>query len=247
MGALVLNRKAKSVRLNVVDRVLDDAANVGIEEGLAGLVAGLEVEDSTCASVEDAACTEDEAVLKPCAEDQLLRLGNVEGLGVELLALDEEVVGNACGDGVAGAHVPDDFLLVTTPLQVAVRADDRLEGLGVVARVQGDEAHLAEVYALSDLFYESVVDLLVRHMAPPDQDVGIFKNLVGKTLIGIVECGEANFEGFVFTEEFTDDGVKAVGVNCLDGFLRLFVTEFVPDGNLEFAHVVKPNLSYISV
>ena len=51
MGALVFNRKAESSRLYVVDRVLDDAANVGVKEGLAGFVAGLEVEDSASASV----------------------------------------------------------------------------------------------------------------------------------------------------------------------------------------------------
>ena len=55
MGTLVLNRKAKCVWLHVINRVLDDAANVGVKEGLAGFVAGLEVEDSACASVEDTA------------------------------------------------------------------------------------------------------------------------------------------------------------------------------------------------
>ena len=93
---------------------------------------GLEVEYLTRAAEEAAACSHDMTVLEPSTEYESIGLRNVEGLAVELLGLNKEVIGDACGDGMAGKHVPHDLLLISAPREVSVSTNDSLEGLGVV-------------------------------------------------------------------------------------------------------------------
>ena len=243
MGALVFDRVNDLVGLCPVNSIGDDALNILIVEGGAGFVTGLEVEDLTCAAEEAAACAEDEAVLIPCAEYQFIGLGNVEGLAVKLFLLDEEVVGDACGNGMSGEQIPHDLLLITAPRKVTVGADNGLEGLGVVAGVECDEAHLAEIYAILDLLYQLVIDFAVSHVTPPKQNIGVFQNIIRQTLIGIVESGQTNLKILVLVEKCLDGGMQTVGVDRLDVFLRLFVTELVPNCYADFFHMYRPYLS----
>ena len=212
-----------------VNGVGDDALNVGVMEGGAGLVAGLEVEDLARVAQICHTRTEDVAVLIPTAEDEFVRLGNEEGLCIKLLGFDEELVGNARCDGVSGEHIPYDLSLLASPSEIAHCTDDCAEGLGVVRGMESDEAHLAHINAALDLGYESVVYLTVSHMSPPDENVGIVKHLVRKSLIGIVEGGKSYFDVIVLRKKFANGGVKTVRVDSLTGLVGLFVSEFVPD------------------
>ena len=121
--------------------------------------------------------------------------------------------------------------------KVTVGTYDGLEGLGVMAGVEGDEAHLAEIHAGLDLLDQLVVDFAVCHVAPPEQDVGVFQNVIRQTLIGIVESGEADLEVLILIEECLDGGVQTVGVDGLDIFFRFFVTEFIPYCNADLFHM----------
>ena len=97
-----------------------------VVERTAELVTGLEVEHLTRTAVVAKTGAEDITVLVPTAEHQLVGLGHVEGLAVELLK-EVEVIGDACGDGMRGQEVPDDLVLVAAPSQVAVGAHHLLE------------------------------------------------------------------------------------------------------------------------
>ena len=160
-------------------------------------MAGLKVEDLARVAEVGHTRTEDVAVLIPTAEDELVRLGNEEGLCVKLLGFDEELVGNARCDGVSGEHIPHDLSLLASPGEVAHCADDRAEGLGVVRGVESDEAHLAHINAALDLGHESIVYFSVSHVSPPDEDVGVVKHLVRQTLVGVVERGKSYFDVIV--------------------------------------------------
>ncbi len=227
-----------------VNGVGDDALNVGVVEGGAGLVTGLEIEDLARVAEVGHTCAEDVAVLIPRAEDELVRLGNEEGLGVKLLGFDEELVGNACGDGMGREQIPHNLSLVASPSEVTHCTDDGTEGLGVVRGVERDEAHLAHINAALDLGYESVVYLSVSHMSPPDENVGIVKHLVRKTLIGIVEGGKSYFDVIVLRKKFADSGVQTVRIDSLTGLIGLFVSEFIPDSYSDHGMY---SLNYISI
>ena len=185
-------------------------------------MAGLEVEDLARAAVVAETRAEDEAVLEPAAEDQLVGLGHVEGLAVQLLK-EVEVVGNARGDGVSGEEIPHDLVLVAAPGEVAVGAHHLLEDLGVVTRVEDDETHLAHVDTLADALHQTVVHLMVRHVTPPEQYVGLVQHLIGQTLVGVVQRGEADVQrGIVSLQKGLDQTVDAVGVDVAAGLLQLF-------------------------
>ena len=124
--------------LTVVGCVLQDTADVGVMVGGHGLVAGLEVEHLTCAALPDTAGAEHVARLVPRHEHQLIGIGNLEGLCVDLLTVDVEVRGNACGDGVGRVDVPHDLVEVVSPQQVAGGAYHTAEHLGIVAGVEDD-------------------------------------------------------------------------------------------------------------
>ena len=180
-----------------VNGVGDDALNVGVMEGGAGLVAGLEVEDLARVAEVGHTRTEDVAVLIPTAEDELVRLGNEEGLGVKLLGFDEEFVGDSRCDGVCGKHIPHDLSLVATPGEIAHCADDRAEGFRMMRGMESDEAHLAHINAALDLGHEGIVYLSVSHVSPPDENVCVVKHLVRQTLIGVVERGKSYLDVIV--------------------------------------------------
>ena len=129
MRSIVHDLKAGSRGLCPVDCVIYNAENIGVVVRGAGLVSGLEVEYLSCAADEASAAAENVSVLKPTAENECIGLADIEGLGVKLLALDEEVIGNACSDRVRGHKSPHYLALIASPLKVARCADYALEGL----------------------------------------------------------------------------------------------------------------------
>ena len=196
-----------------------------------GLVAGLEVEDAPAAH-EAAAGAEHLSAGMPGDEDQVVRLGDEELLAVRLVVRHLEVVADALGDGMARARHPEALHVpVLAPAEhVRARAEQAGEGLGGVRGVQGDEAH-AVVDALADLGYHLVGNLLVRHVSPPEQDVGVVQDLVRQAVLGLVQRGGAHGHVLVLGKEVGDGAVDAVGVDGRNLGHLLFVAELVPNSN----------------
>ena len=85
---------------------------------------------------------------------------------------------SARGDGmllVLDDHVQLAAVLDVAALPAAVGAQEGLEGLGEMGRVQGDEAHAAVLHAIDDPLDVLVGDLAVALVAPPDEHVGLVR------------------------------------------------------------------------
>ena len=130
-----------------------------------GLVTGLEVKDAALADRKgDALPRRFLAAVGPgidAVEDVRFRLGNLEGLGVALGVRDAEIA-DARGDRmllVLDDHFQLAAVLDIAALPTAVRAQEGLEGLGVMGRVQGDETHAALLDAIDDPLDVLVSDL----------------------------------------------------------------------------------------
>jgi hypothetical protein len=104
----------------------------------------------------------------------------------------------------------------------------------MMAGMYGNKTHLAGVNPLTDPFHQSIVHFTVSSVTPPYQNVGVVQHFVRQTLIRIVQSGQSDFQILAFGEKLTDYGVKTVGVDSPDSFAFLFVTEFVPDHNVQF-------------
>ncbi len=111
-----------------------------------------------------------------------------------------------------------------------------------MSRVKGDKAHPAHVNTALDLRHKPVVDLSVGHVAPPDQDVGVFEDAVGKSLIGIVESGEGDLDPGILRKILSYLRVHAARIDVPYLFYRLLVSEFVPDGYSDLFHKGSPFL-----
>ena len=187
VDAVLVHLVAELVRSKIVNSVLDKALNIGVMESMASLVPRLEIDQLARALVVASAASEHMSVLKPTAQQQLVGLRNIERLCVKLFIINKEVIGNTCKDGVSGVHVPDDLPLVSSPGQITCRAENTLEGLGVMRGMKRKEAHAVIYYSLENLFNKLVLHLAVSQVSPPDKNVGIIENLICKTLLGIVK------------------------------------------------------------
>ena len=167
--------EAEVVGDSPMDCVFDYALDVGVMEGGAGFVAGLEVKDLSRATDEAGSASEDIAVLKPAAEDEGIRLRDIKRLAVKLILLEDEVVGNSRGDGVCGHKIPDDLLLISAPGEDATCTDNASEGFGEMCGVESDKAHFTRIYTVADFCNEGIVNKLVRHVSPPNKDIGAVK------------------------------------------------------------------------
>ena len=111
-----------------INSILDDALNVFIFERFYRLVTCVEVEYLTKTASVGNASSEDVAILKPSAEDDLIGLRNIKRLAVKLLG-ELEAHRNTLSYGVPRSEIPYDGLLVSAPSKVSGTADYTLEGL----------------------------------------------------------------------------------------------------------------------
>jgi len=194
------------------------------------LVAGLEVEDPAAAALVAAAAAEDLAALEPADQHEAVGGRDVERLAVHLLLLDHEGFAEPLRDRVRPIDHPQPLALAGfAPGQVAGRAHQPLEDLREVSRVQDDKAHPVE-HAPVDPLDGRVRDLAVRDVAPPREDVGGSKDVVGKAVLGFVERGRADVETGV-AQALGERAVDAVGVHGADDRVGAFLAVLVPDGD----------------
>ena len=79
------------------------------------------------------------------------------------------------------------------------------------------------------LLYRFVGDLVVGHVAPPEEHVRRVQYLIGEPVLGLVEGGRTDLEAGL-VEHCGEDGVHAFGVDLRDLLVALFVPVLVPDG-----------------
>ena len=125
----VVHRCAKRIGLCPSDCICQDGLHIGVIEGAAAFMTGLEVKYLAATAIERAACTEYMPVLIPAQKDQIIGGGNGKGLTVHLLALKLKMLGDPCGDRVRGKNVPHKLFLLISPKELTACADDRAKRL----------------------------------------------------------------------------------------------------------------------
>lgn len=105
----------------------------------------------------------------------------------------------------------------------------------MVAGMQHQQAHALQ-HTLLHTIDQPVADLLMRHMAPPEQHVGIVEHAVRQALVGIVKRATADFE-IRMGNAGGNRAVDAIRIDILDLLVKLLVASFVPDRNLD-RHVI---------
>ncbi len=204
---------------------------------------GAEVEDLAQAALVGDAGAEDLAAFKPGNEHDFLRLGDDEGLAVHLLMRQAELLGQALDDGVGGVDHPEDFLLVgLAPAQrVRVRAAQLAENLAGVAGVQHHQAH-ARHHAAIDAVHHLVRHLMVGHVAPPQEDIGVVQHFLGQAVLLLPQGSRPGRDALLGVEETGDAAMDALGVDCADGLVAGFVKKLVPDSDADGRHSASPSL-----
>jgi hypothetical protein len=217
------------------NRISDDGLDLGIVVDRECFVTGLEVEDLSLATVPAITAAEDLATFEPADEHLFLRRGNVEIFTIHFLVGELDDLGNAMCNGVVRIHAPHvAFLGFFAPREGARCSHETLERLREVARVQGDETHAIEdpvLYLIDDV----VLHLVVRAMPPPDQDVGLVKNIAPEAVLFLVESRGLDIHVRLFFQEISNRVVNSLGIDRLDEARLDLVAILVPDGYLDLA------------
>lgn len=107
--------------------------------------------------------------------------------------------------------------------------------------MQDDQAHAAQNVILN-LIYNRVGYLIVSHMAPPDQDVSVVQNVVGQTVLGIIQTCQTAFDVVVFAKKLGNCCMQAVRINGCNLFGGFFMAELIPYSYSD--HVISPFLLF---
>lgn len=213
------------------DAVGNDVQNAGVVVGGVGFVAGAKVEDFAAPAIETAPAPKDFAALKPTDENEFVRLGDVKVFAVHFFMGDFDVVAQALGDGMAGVDDPDAlFFADFAPFEVAGGAHEFDEDFGEMGGVQGNQSQPFFDDAFVNAVDDFVRNLAVRHVAPPNQDIGGGKDFFGQAVFGLVEGGGFNVKTLL-AQGFGNGFVHPFRVNCTDVGVVPFVVKFVPDGH----------------
>lgn len=192
---------------------------------------GLEIEYLAAPAVPAAAGAEYFSARKPADEYQLVRRRDVEGLAVHFLVFQLERFRNALGDRMRGIAAPDARAIALAPFQRSGRADQQLHRLARVRGMQPDESH-ALPNRVANAERDLVRHLIVRHVRPPDEHVGVVEHFLGKPAFGHFHGGDANGEILFLLEQCLQRVVQAVRVNFFD-FTRGEFEKFAQLGVLE--------------
>lgn len=107
--------------------------------------------------------------------------------------------------------------------------------------MQDDQTHAAQNVILN-LIYNCVGYLIVSHMTPPDQNVGVVQNIVGQTVLRIIQTCQAAFDVIVFAQELGNCCMQAVRINGCNLFGGFFMAELIPYSYSD--HVISPFLLF---
>lgn len=108
--------------------------------------------------------------------------------------------------------------------------------------MQDDQAHAAQNVILN-LIYNCVGYLIVSHMTPPDQNVGVVQNIIGQTVLRIIQTCQAAFDVIIFAQELGNCCMQAVRINGCNLFGGFFMAELISYSYSD--HVITPFLLFM--
>ena len=209
-----------------MDRIADDLKNFRLIIDREFFMAGLEVENPSVAAEEAAAGAEHFAALIIANEDQLIGFGNVEGLAVGFHVVDLDEATDALSDGMGRVADPYQFTLgILPPGQIAGSTHQAAERFGMMTGMKEDRTHALQ-HGLLHPIHHFVRHFFMRHVAPPDQHVGLVQHLLAQTVGKIVQRDRANAD-FVAFQSFFQRTVDPFGIDSTNRVGRFFMKTFV--------------------
>ena len=213
--------------------ILQNLADGGIVIGGECLVSGTEIEDLTSAAAIAYATAEDLSACEPAYENGFVGLGNNEMLAIGLFGRKNDLISDSLGNGMTGVAIPKDLLVVAlAPFEVVGICSHQLaEDLRCMSRVKNNKTHTLHNSAV-DLVNDLVGNFFVSAMSPPKENVGLGKNLVGKSVFRLIQNGSSNLKALC-KKIFGNSGVHTVGIYLFEDFFS-FVSVFIPNSNIHF-------------
>ena len=143
-----------------------------------------------------------------------------------MLQIDEPA--DALRDRVRRVDRPHALVVtVLAPREVAGRAHQLFEGLGLVTGMQENRAHAA-LHGFFHVLGDFVRHLVVRHMAPPYEHVGVLQLFLGKLVYRVQRHGVHDHVAVL--QKGLERHVNAVRVYLAHLFLRALVNKFIVNG-----------------
>ncbi len=197
------------------------------------LVTRPEVEDLASSTAIARARTKNFTSSKPTDEDERIRWGDVEVLTVHFLFRKFDELANPLDDRMVGSHHPETLLFpIGAPLQVTGRSHQAPEYLREVCRMEDDQPHPIEHSPLHALDY-FVRDVLVVHMAPPDQDISVGKDVLTKTMFWLVKRGGPHHNVSFTLEHLGQLPMDPFRIDACDSLFLSLLTILIPDENVD--------------
>jgi hypothetical protein len=79
--------------------------------------------------------------------------------------------------------------------------------------VEDNQTHTALDDVLFDAGDNLILDLMMRHMAPPNQDIGLVEYGFGQAMLGLIKCSSFDHQVFVvFNQALGNSTVNTFGV-----------------------------------
>ena len=132
----------------------------------------------------------------------------------------------ALRDGMRRIADPHQLTLgILAPGQVAGRAHQAAERLGMMAGMKENRAHALQ-HGLLHPIHHFVGHFLMRHVAPPDQYVGLIQHLLAQAVGQIVQRDRADADLVAF-QSFFQRTVDSFGIDGTNRVGRFFMKTFI--------------------
>ncbi|MNP77840.1 hypothetical protein D3C76_1753490 [compost metagenome] len=80
-------------------------------------------------------------------------------------------------------------------------------------------------------FHNLILDFIMIHMSPPNRDIGILQGLFRQAMLRFIQ-GCCFYLKLVFGKKLGQLTMNSLWVHFLNGFFGLFMTIFIPYGDL---------------
>ena len=187
-----------------MNSVAQDLPNDRVKVYRIDLVARTEVEDLAVAAFPGRAASEHFTAFKPGEENDFLRRRDRKRLAVHFAVFNLEAAIDSLRDRMSGVANPEPFPLSRlAPGERTARAHQSLEDFRVMRRVQRDKSHPFPDTA-EHAFHDGVLDLTVRSVPPPKEDVGLGEHSFRQAVLRFLQRGGANQNRHVFAQAIGD-------------------------------------------
>lgn len=175
----------------------------------------------------------DFASCEPTDENERLGRRDIEVLTVHLLFGKFDELVDPFDDRMVGSDDPEPlFLPIGAPLQVTGRSHQSAKNFREVRRMEDDQPHPIEHSPL-DTLDNAVRDLVVVHMAPPDEDIRAGKDFFTKAMFWFVKRGGPHYKAGVHLEHLGQLRMDSFRIDTRDSLLLSLLTVLISNEDID--------------